>query len=274
MPELIKRARSMAHAAGYLGSGWVNPVSPGIVRLYSTSSTAGGHGWCSGAMITRGLVLTAAHCVFDTGELSRQQAHWYPYRDGALQVVPGDRISGGRGSYPFGVWNVHEVFAPSGYTKQYGTNDDSLDWAILQLEPDANGNYAGDLAGTFSATWGQSITTSTQLWSAGYPASGLFGQASYAFGENQFFCNSTPDDIGWKGVARVLTYPCKGTGGISGGPVWARTDDGSWTIVAVHNRGSRQGDANLYIGKDAYNYWLDNRFGEFWTSTIAYIRSH
>src|SRR4051812_35245318 len=274
MPELVKRARAMAHLAGYLTSGWVDPVAAGVVRLYSTSSSLGDHGWCSGSMIARGLVLTAAHCVFDDGEEDHQQAHWYPYRNGALQVVPGDRASGGRSSYPYGVWNVHEVFAPPAYTKQFGTNDDTLDWAILQLEPDANGGYAGDSTGTFSATWGKNITTNTQVWSAGYPASGLFNQASYAFGENQFYCNATPDRIATQGAARVLQYPCKGTGGISGGPVWARSDDGSWTIVAVHNRGSKQGDPNLYYGKDAFNYWMDNRFGQFWTSTIAYIRSH
>ena len=42
---------------------------------------------------------------------------------------------------------------------------------------------SGDFTGTFNATWGKTITTNTQLWSAGYPASGLFYQASYAFGE-------------------------------------------------------------------------------------------
>lgn len=266
------RARGLAKAAAYINNGWVNPASAGIVRLYSTSSPTADKGWCSGSMITRGLVLTAAHCVYDTGEISKANAHWHPYKNGALQAAPGNQVTSGRNTMPYGTWNVAEVFAPPGYTKPYGQSDDTLDWAIVQLLPNASGNYAGDYTGTFSATWSKTITTNTQLWSAGYPASGLFAQASYNFGENQFFCNATPDTILTQGVARILQYPCKGTGGISGGPVWARNDDGSWTIVAVHNRGSQQGDP--YIGKDAYNYWMDGRFGDFWNAVITYIRSH
>lgn len=272
----VRVSQGLAHAASFLANGFVNPPSAGIVRLYKVGSPVPGNGWCSGSMIEPGLVLTAAHCVYNDGsEASSDPVGWRAFASGAMQVVPGDEVVGGQGVHPYGVWNIQQVFAPAGYTKPHAQgNDETLDWAILELAPDSSGHYAGNYTGIFSATWDKPITTSTQLWSAGYPASGIFRQASYNYGENQYFCNATADKIYLEGAANVLEYPCAGTGGISGGPVWAQNNDGSWTIVAVHNRGNNHDDSQLFYGQDAFNYWLDGRFGSFWNSTINYINTH
>jgi V8-like Glu-specific endopeptidase len=273
--SMISAAAGTARASTYINSGYTNPLLPGVVRLYNNESPVPDKGWCSGALLLRGIVLTAAHCLYDSAE-EGGTAHWYPYANGAMQIVPGNRVVNGQNNYPYGVWNVAHVFVSPTFVGTYPNNDITSDWGIIQLAPDASGHFPGDYTGTFNATWNESISTGTgEMWNTGYPASGLFRSAAYNFGENQFFCNSTLDTVSLQGSATWLTFPCKMNGGASGGPMFFHRADGSWTIVGVNNRAQLTDpkDPNNY-GVTSYNLWADGRFGTFWNATLAYINSH
>jgi V8-like Glu-specific endopeptidase len=274
----IARARVvLAQASSYINADFTANPLPAVVRLYESGSPVPDRGWCSGALLKRGIVLTAAHCLYDNGEEDKSTAHWYPFANGQMQVVPGNTIgANGTNSFPYGVWNVANEFVPPQYTGQSGfSSDTTYDWGIVQLAPAADGSYAGDYTGTLTANWSVGgITSGTELWSTGYPASGIFRQPSFNYGERQFYCDSTLDSVQTIEQSYWLIYPCKGTGGISGGPMFTKLSDGSWTIIGVHNRGEQTTDPALYFGTNAHNMWADDRFGAFWNNTIDYITTH
>jgi hypothetical protein len=226
-------------------------------------------------MILRGVVLTAAHCVWDDGEESHTAPHAYQLTDGWMQIAPGNEVVNGQNTFPYGVWNVVSAYIPPAYkAATTAATDISSDWALIVVAPDAAGRYPGDITGTVSATWGlPGINSSTPLYALGYPASGVFRQATYNWGENQYFCESYLNDVYTLGVAYWLDYACEMTGGASGGPVYAQTSDGSWTIVGVVNRGRNSDTSATYYGTDMLSIWMDDRFGSFYTASVNAIQA-
>jgi hypothetical protein len=244
------------------------------VRLYKTGSPVPDSGWCSGVLVRRGIVLTAGHCLYDTTEEdpAGSTPGFYGFANGALKVVPGNEVAGGQNHGDYGVWNVANVFVPPAYAQDVSTSDKSSDWGLILLAPDSQGRYAGDFAGVYSATWDVSgITSDTPLYATGYPATGVFRTPQYHYGENQFFCKTTLDDVltDTQVGAYWLKYPCYMNGGSSGGPVFAQLSDNSWTVVGVTNRGHD----NVSGGYADYqlSIWFDDRFASFWNATLAYI---
>jgi V8-like Glu-specific endopeptidase len=120
--------------------------------------------YCSASMVKRGLVVTAAHCVANYG--ARQFYHnwrFYPgYRSGVA---------------PYGTWTVYQARVKTAYYN--GTDGCAVyavvcpdDVAILTLNTDAGGNYAGTYTGWYGYGWNgygfvQDLTHITQI---GYPA--------------------------------------------------------------------------------------------------------
>ena len=84
---------------------------------------------------------------------------------------------------------MQDAWVPDGWKQ----NDGGLDWGLVLLAPDANGNYPGDSAGTYSATWAREVRAGERLYRVGYPASGPYNTPGLYYGGGQYFCDMTWD---------------------------------------------------------------------------------
>jgi len=120
---------------------------------------------CSAAMIKRGVLVTAAHCVTDygSGKFFRQ----FLYLPARKQKTA-----------PYGIWKAKKVYVLSSYFhgKQGECTQGVLcknDIAVIVLSP-KKGKYAGDLTGWFPYginTYSYAKNTVAQITQLGYPAS-------------------------------------------------------------------------------------------------------
>ena len=125
---------------------------------------------CSGSLIDKGLVATAAHCVSEFGE-RRYHSDW--------RFAPGYRS----GVAPFGIWSASQAYVLTSYFDGGDSCDPSSpgvvcenDIAVLVLDPqpgpDGAPLYPGTNTGWYSYGWnkagftGQDTTHVTQI---GYP---------------------------------------------------------------------------------------------------------
>jgi V8-like Glu-specific endopeptidase len=114
---------------------------------------------CSASLITRGIVVTAAHCVANYGQ-HQFYSNW--------QYVPGYR----NGSAPFGVWGARTVYILTSY---YNGTDNCAQYGVICPDDVAvivlNG-VPGNTTGWFGYWYGGGFTSNglAQITQLGYPA--------------------------------------------------------------------------------------------------------
>lgn len=163
---------------------------------------------CSGSLIKRGLVVTAAHCVTDYGTRTLFTN---------FRFVPGYR----QGQAPYRVWAASRVWVPTRYFNGAATQCAPTapgvvckdDVAVIELAPQTNPTYPGTSTGWYGYRWNQwGITGAglTQVTQLGYPIAldgGLLMQRT--------------DSQGFVASATLMSNTIIGslmTGGSSGGP--------------------------------------------------------
>ncbi|WP_201276319.1 trypsin-like serine peptidase [Methylotetracoccus oryzae] len=223
-----------------------NPVS----RFHPYSETgrlfvkvAGQTLYCSAALIKRGLVVTAAHCVAKFG---RGQAF------DTIRFVPAYL----RGVAPFGTWRAKQVLVPKAYldgsdacvAHSPGVICES-DMAVITLTAKPGSlctdDYAGDHAGWYRIGWdGYGFTDENQalISQFGYPLSHDDGQMMQRT-DSQGYINFL--------LADNTVIGSRQTNGASGGPLLV-----NFGRVAVLSGTTRGADAapNTVVGVTSWGY--------------------
>lgn len=250
------KAGRHAHAASLGFFGTVDPM-PQVGKIESVTASGLSSG-CTGTIVGRSLVLTAAHCVYTLGAGYHQKISFFP----AMQQ------SGSSYYEPYGRWDATRWWTPSGYRNG---GDESLDFALIEIAPQ-NGVQIGDKLGYFGVAYGSAPWTTSRTYLVGYPASGWFLSGG-RIGMTQYACDSTYDSSAHGGTGYVLWSPCYMNRGASGGPWFKQMSDGTWMVAGVtHTCSGNYIDASHYCDPYANQlstaYFADNIVA-FWKSVAA-----
>jgi hypothetical protein len=211
-------------------AGYETSVSPAVGRLYMVNGSNQVVGTCSGTVVARNLVLTAAHCVYSHTYGGYFEGFWfYPQLLGS--------------SFSYGAW-----FTANGVTFDIWRNSANwaFDYAFLQFNtPNVQGNLLGDVTGSFPILYN---SAGGPKYSIGYPSEGWFGkegrctnascwpyhcEARILDGSTQYKLDLADSGVSYGGWWEV-GFGCWMTGGSSGGPVFEYYD-GRWYVNGVNS---------------------------------------
>jgi V8-like Glu-specific endopeptidase len=219
----------------------LNPRSADVTKLYPYRAAgrlffkmSDGSATCSAALIDKGLLLTAAHCVTDFGG---------PQFSG-FTFIPG--YHKGKGAY--GTFRASRVYVKASYAAGTDVCTQGVvcknDVAIIVLKPNAESKYPGELTGWYSIAWdGYGFTPDgeTHVTQLGYPGSLDNG--------SQMIRN---DSMGYANQGRTKNTVLGSSmdGGSSGGP-WV-VNLGSPPRYTIDS--GQASDPNVIIGATSWGY--------------------
>lgn len=146
---------------------------------------------CTGALVSKNIIVTAAHCAFnDEGEALKN-----------LYFIPGLKD---KDTMPNSRFPVIKTYLPKAYV--HGVIDSNSDFAYMELGALADGRHAGDIVG-FLGLWGKDNFEDRTALTIGYPGDKDGGQY-YQEG-----CNVTAEED------KELYVECDVFKGQSGSPI-------------------------------------------------------
>jgi V8-like Glu-specific endopeptidase len=252
----VRPAGAHARAAALNWVGWLNGIREVGKILSVTASDRGSS--CTGTVVSRSLVLTAAHCVYTSGVGYHKEIHF----------VPAAKQNGTSYTMPYGRWDATRWWVPNGYRT---SGDWSLDYALVEIAPQ-NGRAIGDVVGAYGISYGASAFSNGRTYLVGYPASGWFA-ADGRNGFSQYACDSTYDSHQQIGSGYRLWSACYMNRGASGGPWFVPASDGTWSVAGVNSTC----DGNVIDATHYCDPWatrlstsfFDNRIVQFWNSVAS-----
>jgi V8-like Glu-specific endopeptidase len=178
---------------------WTKYPYQAIGKLYSTNSLTGGRSSCTASVISsKNVIVTAAHCVYDT-----VNNRWYTN----MVFVPADRA----GAAPYGVFPVRVATIFSAYASAPNFSAAiPYDIAVATLNNNSANRTVTSYTGWLGRSWDYGTVIAPHV--VGYP--GNVGGGSYSI-----FCTGESSAV--SGLATNIAMGCDQTFGASGGP-WIR----------------------------------------------------